>query len=195
MPALPLVFFDTETTGLLPDDPAAPVPGIIDIAVVRTSPDASEILDEFETKIVLERNRYPVSDDALRINGYSEEKWAGARSLEEAMREVIARIPFGVQLAGHNTGFDIGMLKASIRRANLRVPNFYYHYVDTMSLGQPLVAKGHVPNVKLVTLAKYFGVPHDSAHTAMGDVRATIGVYRAILGYYPPAATATSPAA
>jgi DNA polymerase III alpha subunit (gram-positive type) len=181
-----LVFFDTETTGLLPDNPKDPVPGIIEIACIRTTPDASRIIDEFETKIVLERDRYPVSEDALRINGYSDEKWAGAMKLEDAMFQVVQRMPFGVQLAGHNTSFDIGMLKASIRRAGMAVPKFYYHYVDTMSLGQPLVAKGHVDNVKLVTLSKFFGVPHEAAHTAMGDVKATLGVYRAILNYFPP---------
>lgn len=180
-----LVFFDTETTGLLSDNPADPVPGIIEIACVRTTPDASSIIDEYETKIVLERDRYPVSEDALRINGYSDEKWAKAIPLEDALHQVVQRMPFGVQLAGHNTGFDIGMLKGSLRRAGMRIPKFYYHYVDTMSLGQPLVAKGLVENVKLVTLSKYFGVPHEHAHTAMGDVRATLGVYRAILQYYP----------
>lgn len=194
MPKMPLVFFDTETTGLLPDDPSQPVPGIIEIAVVQTSPDAREILDSYETKIVLERDRYPVSDDALKINGYSDKEWAAAAPLETAMREVVKRMPFGFQLAGHNTAFDIGMLKASLRRAQLRVPKFYYHYVDTMSLAQPLVAKGHIDNVKLVTVANFFGVEHSAAHTAMSDVRATIGVYRAILKYFPdlPAVAAPS---
>jgi DNA polymerase-3 subunit epsilon len=180
MPGKDLVWFDTETTGL-----NAESNGIIEIACVRTSPDASEIIDEYQTKIVIEPERYIVDDEALRINGYTKEKWASACSLEQAMIDVVDRMPFGVQLAGHNVPFDLAFLKFSLKRCGLKVPNFYYHTVDTMSLGHPLVVKGHIPNVKLVTLSNFFGVEHIDAHTAMADVKACIGVYRKILAYYP----------
>ncbi len=180
MPKMDLIFFDTETTGL-----DAAKNGIIELALVRTTPDASQILDRFETKIVLEPHRYNVSEEALQVNGYTAEKWASARSLEDTLSEVSRFIPWGVQMAGHNIQFDLAFLKESYKRCGFRAPNFYYHTVDTMSLGQPLVVKGHIPNVKLVTLSAFFGVEHANAHTAMGDVLATIEVYRRILAYYP----------
>ncbi len=174
-----LLFIDTETTGL-----EAKEHGIIEIALVRTTPDASKILWQYSTKIVLEPDRYKVDQRALEINGYSLEKWASACTLEDVMDYVISNVSFNDQLSGHNVNFDINFLKESILRCRRNIPKFYYHTVDTMSLGQLLVAKGYITNVKLVTLTNYFGIKHE-AHTALGDCLGSLEVYRKFLEFMP----------
>lgn len=172
------LFFDTETTGTVPSEC-----GLIDIAMIRTTPDG-KILDEYESKIVLEPARYRVEPKALQVNHYSPERWADAQPIAKVLVEIKKRMVYGVQLVGHNTAFDRDFVAASFKREGLAAPETYYHLADTMPMGNPLVDMGLIPNVKLVTLSKFFGVPHEDAHTAMCDARACMGVYWAFVERY-----------
>jgi DNA polymerase III subunit epsilon len=174
------LFIDTETTGLDPKKN-----GMIEVACVRVTPDAKTILDEYEAKIILERTRYRVDSQAMAVNGYTDELWKDALPLGTVLIELAKRITKRVSLAGHNVHFDINFITESFLRDERNPPQMDYHCTDTMSLASPLKTKGLVPNIKLVTLTKHFGIEH-KAHSALADAKASLELYRRIIEFFPP---------
>lgn len=87
--------------------------------------------------------------------------------------------------AGHNvTGFDLPILRRSFERYGIGNVPLDYHALDSMSLAFGLLKfKGKIPNVKLETLAKYYGIEFKGAgaHDAMSDVRVTAEVLRRLV--------------
>ncbi|MCI0536549.1 MAG: 3'-5' exonuclease [Verrucomicrobiales bacterium] len=94
--------------------------------------------------------------------------------------------PFAVaQLVAHNAEFDGPFLRMWFERMGLYFPGAYrvfctmqramWLFHENPSLRPP-------DDFKLGTLCRYFGVPWnvDMAHDALADVRATVGLYRAI---------------
>lgn len=176
-----IVFIDTETGGFDPDkDP------LIEIALIRTSLDASVIHDRYVTKIALPEGM-EVNPKAAEINGYTKEKWADAPDLETALRAVTMRIPAYSYIGGHNfINFDKPFINANLKRVKLAWPKTQYHMPDTMAMAWPLLARGVVPNLKLQTLCDHFGISNDNAHQALVDIERTVKVYRALTAPVTP---------
>jgi len=80
---------------------------------------------------------------------------------------------------GHNTFFDRPILH---RILGSTYDGAYYHRIDTMVLANALKDVGIIgqtENLKLETLANYFGVkPEGELHNALTDVKVTFQVYR-----------------
>jgi DNA polymerase-3 subunit epsilon len=172
-----ICFVDCETTGLDPN-----YHEIIEVAAVRVLPTSLIVEAEMEAKIIpqhIER----ASDIALEINGYTPERWVNAIPLEKALR-MLRPIISGCYLAGHNVRFDFGFLKEAFTQCKLEGPAVDYHFVDTCSLAWPLFVSGQVSSRKLKTLCDYFDVTQEGAHTAMGDVRRTIEVYKKLMNMF-----------
>ena len=112
----PLVFVDCETTGL---DPACHE--LIEIAALRVHPQTLAVESEVALKVRPERIE-DADPEALRINGYSEDAWADAVSLDEAMAQ-LAPVLEGAMPAGHNVAFDRGFLDAAWTRVGHRPEN------------------------------------------------------------------------
>lgn len=87
--------------------------------------------------------------------------------------------------AGHNiSGFDLPILRREFERYSISDVPLDYHALDSMSLAFGLLKfKGKIPNVKLETLAKYYGIEFKGAgaHDAMSDVRVTAEVLRRLV--------------
>lgn len=177
-----LLFLDFETGGLHPSthDP-------VEVAVVLTDPSGRTVLAEYEAKVIPTR---PVDPKAAAVNGYSMEKWSAANAipLEQALVKVLG-LARDAMLTCHNTPFDKSFLEYAIAKHQMRWPSTY-HSNDTMALAAPLRNMGLVDNVRLETLASYFGIAHDNAHTAMSDVRACREVYLRLMEIYQPAVQA-----
>ena len=174
-----IVFIDTETGGFDPEkDP------LIEIALIRTSADASVIHDRYVTKVAVPEGM-TVNPAAAAINGYTPEAWKDAPQLEEALRAVTMRIPSYSYLGGHNfINFDKPFITANLKRVGLAWPKTQYHMADTMAIAFPLYATGKVANLKLQTLCDYFGISNDNAHQAMVDIERTAKVYKALMKPY-----------
>jgi len=170
------LWIDTETTGL---DPARH--GVIEIAMVLTTPDASEVLDTYASQIELREDLYEVDADALRVNGYSAAKWRSASRYDDAFYQILFRLNDRVRLSGHNIAFDREMVLGGLRMACIDIPELYHRTTDTQALADPLEVAGEVPATSLVCLAEYFGVDYDRPHSALCDIETTIEVYRRLL--------------
>lgn len=77
---------------------------------------------------------------------------------------------------GYNIQFDIEFLKATLFRNKLDYFNYFqFGYYDVMQLVKSLVVndKIKVENIKLGTIAKYFGINDNNLHNAMQDITIT----------------------
>jgi len=170
-----LVFVDVETTGLSPD-----IHEVIEIACLVASGRDFKELNCYEAKIKpqhLER----AQAEALRINGYSPEKWKEVVSGEEAFLKVANIAPNGV-LAGWNVSFDWEFLEHNFDRLKI-IPKFDYHKIDLPSMVYPELFKmGNITSLSLRAVAPLFEIKLGSIHSAMEDVRATYEIFKKVLG-------------
>jgi DNA polymerase-3 subunit epsilon len=141
------------------------------------------VIEEWESMVIPTR---PVEPEAARINGYVAEKWAAEGvPLSTAMAHVL-RLARGAVMCCHNAPFDKGFMDAALAACRQRWTG-RYHTLCTVSLAQPFLRKGLVADVKLETLARYFGVPHSDAHRALPDARTCRAVYLSMQDILEPA--------
>jgi len=183
-----IVFFDFETGGVEEKHPN------IQLAAIAVDEQWNE-LASFEAKIRF--NEADADPVALQMNHYDPAIW---KEKAEPAAQVVAHFdqflqtyksvkmvskrtgnPYAVaRLAGHNAvTFDMPRLKRMYGERFLPahpVPLCTYQLCLWYFQG-----KDKQPQVlRLPTLAKWFGIPHD-AHDALADVRASMMVARAIL--------------
>lgn len=197
MTDMPLVFVDTETTGLTKSDQ------VWEVAAVRRDPDGTT--HEIHQFIDHDRHlcrRLPKAfrnDHDSRFPGCG-----GAISRSEAAQELRKFLPTGKFVwVGSNPEFDfryLDELVAEILDATYSRPagiNRYHHAVDvhTLMLGylagqhqqqSPHGIAAHItyPAISTEDLSRAIGVEPDEyeRHTAMGDVLWTIAIWDRIAG-------------
>jgi DNA polymerase III epsilon subunit-like protein len=163
-----LFFFDSETGGLSPAEA-----DMVEVACILTDPTGQHILDEYQARIFPTK---PVHPKAAAVNGYTVEKWAStAIDPVKAMHELMHRSQ-NAMFAAHNAAFDWGFFEPLMRQAGRRWQGDY-HKLDTCALAMPLYMSCKIPNLKLETLAAYFGIDPGEPHRAMSDVRTCRQVY------------------
>lgn len=178
-----IVWYDSETGGLLPQHPTT------QLAAIAVDSDWRE-LETFEVKFQFDVDA--CEPEALKLNGYSPEKWANAvpeaaawqqfQSMLNRHRcvELISRAgkPYSVaRLAGHNiVGFDLPRTEAAFKRLGLFLPICFRTLLDTRyGAVWHFERLGVRPkDFKLTGLAEHFGIPTAGAHDALADVRMTI---------------------
>lgn len=169
----PVVFIDTETTGL--DESVAE---IIEIAIVRFS-SVSQFVETgcYESKVIMQ-NPLAAHPRALEVNGYTPERWKDAKEPGVVLDEIAPFLAGKPYLIGHNIGFDMKFLREMYRRADRKMPSTDYHTVDTVTLAWPAFVAGHIDGVSLEKVCNHLGISNDGAHAAMADIRRTIAAYR-----------------
>ena len=169
----PFTWVDTETSDLDPDNG-----DILEIAIVRLDQSKPGVEVVYESKIKMERpeNAHP---KALEVNGYTEEKWAGARPVAEVMQEIhdLGLLQDCI-LAGHNVGFDAGFINKTFKRLGIKA-RVDYHLYDTVTLALEHLGTW-VDSVSLVPVCKALGISTEGAHGAMADVRMAMAVHKAL---------------
>lgn len=178
-----LAFIDVETTGLNPD-----LHEIIDLGLVlaRQIPQAGkgpalEVIGEYEYKIVPER-LYNADPESLKINGYTPEKWADAKPLQEVMEDFAVRTK-GASFVAHNIVMDSAFINRAFEHAGVK-NEMHYHKIDTISLAfAKLYHDPKVEKFSLRFLCEYFGIKNENAHTAMSDARATFELYKKLMDF------------
>lgn len=171
----PLVFVDVETTGL---DPFRHE--IIEIACLVVDPQTLEVKKGYLTKAQPEHleTADPV---ALRKNKFSLEAWENAKPLNQVLEEINSLAPGGM-FTGFNVSFDRAFIETAFRKEGV-TSNFDYHWVDVMSLVYwRLFSDEKLKRLRLTHVCEVLGIPLEEAHTAMGDTRATLEVYRYLKG-------------
>ncbi len=169
----PLVVFDLETTGLNPNKHE-----IIEIGCFVVDPRILRVKKKYEAKVKPEHIE-SADPAALEINGFSPKKWRKAKSLKQALKEFNSLAPKGM-LAGWNVSFDRGFIERAFWQEKM-ILNFDYHWIDLMSIAyEKLFFEKKPERIGLTYVCEILGIPHKKAHTAMGDVEATLAVYKAL---------------
>ncbi len=160
-----LAIIDSETTGL---DPQTSV--VLEFAAIIVE-DGIEVA-RYETKIKpTEQELQYAHPKALEVNGYTEEAWADAPTVDEVAYDIITLLD-GCTLVGHNVAFDETMLKAHFASHGIkgRIP---YHKIDTITLTYEHLTPLGLKSASLDRVRDFLGWSKDGAHTAMKDVEDT----------------------
>ena len=168
---IPFVAFDTETTGLHACD------RLVELAAVRFRGD--DVEGEWST-LVDPGTAIPA--EATLVHGIRNQDVAGSPAAAEALPGFLDFIQ-GAALVGHNAPFDIRVLAHELLRAGLPLPD--NPVLDTCAIPRRLQLD--VPNHRLATLARRFGVPQGRGHRALADARVARGLLEAYLRDLGPA--------
>lgn len=167
----PLVFLDTETTGLHPE-----VDRIVQIAAIKLYPEGRESV--FTTYVNPEE---PIPPEASRVHGITDEKVAGAPTF----REIAGKLSLSLakcDFAGSHTDFDLDMLRAEFVRVNPRLADCINgRILDTHKIFHAFHRRDLTAAVKL-----YLDENMEGAHDAMADARYSLRVLAAQLIAHAP---------
>jgi DNA polymerase III epsilon subunit family exonuclease len=160
---------DLETSGL-----SATNSRVLEIAILRVNK-KGKIIDSFETLI------NPESEDV----GRSDIHQITLRMLKKApnFSEVsgnILNLLSGAVVVAHNAKFEENFLQSEFSRLGKTLTQI--PAIDTMWIAQ---MKLDLYNYKLNTVADYFGVTVENAHTAMGDISAMREFFPKLLAMSP----------
>jgi len=162
---VPFVAFDTETTGLHTTD------RLVELAAVRFRGDVVE----GEWSALVDPG-LAIPPAATAVHGIRDAHVAGRPSAADVLPAFLGFIE-GAALVAHHAPFDIRVLALELLRAGMPLPD--NPVLDTCALSRRLELL--VPDHRLDTLARAFGVPHGRLHRALADARVAGSLLRAYL--------------
>ncbi len=170
----PLVFIDLETTGVNPLRHE-----ILEVGCLVANGETFKKIEEYNAK-VKPIHIETADPEALKINGYSPERWGEAKELKEAI-ERLAKIAPGGIISGWNISFDWSFLERAF--ANFRISHgFDYHKLDVQSIAySKLYGKGEVKKLGLRPVASYFGIKLAEIHGAEEDIQMTYEIFKKLM--------------
>jgi len=166
---LPLVVIDFETTG---PDPLTCEP--VEVAAIRLEREHDSyfrIVEEFSTLL---RPSGPIDPEATKIHGITDAMVKDAPQLKDVAGELLALASDALPCA-YNEPFDRTVLHRYVSGTDC--PLFDPSLVAWLDV-YVMIARidRYVPGSgrhKLENVCQRYGVPHESAHRALGDCRAT----------------------
>ena len=161
---LPVVVLDTETTGLDVEKDRIIAIGAVPLQGPRIF-----------YRLALDRlinPGMPIPRPATRVHGITNAMVLLAPPFETVYGEVRALLQ-GAVVVGHNIGFDLALLRAECRRADLA-----WDEPPTIDTGQLVAAlDGRVTDLNLEAVAQLYGIELQGRHTALGDSLVTAELY------------------
>jgi DNA polymerase III epsilon subunit-like protein len=166
-------FIDTETTGLDIIQHEVIQIGLIQIETLPIGYRIREAV-EFNIKPHHIELAEPV---ALKINGYSEEKWKGSKHFLYHCDEITDIVESSDVLIGQNLIFDMRFIKQAFKQADFKCPRFP-KYIDTKWMADQLKQKGIVPSSSMDKLCEHFQIKFTGrAHNALADCERTLKLW------------------
>jgi DNA polymerase III epsilon subunit family exonuclease len=157
---IPLVFIDTETTGLDPESS-----DLLELSAIRVK--NGEITDQFDTLV---RPFSEIPPEVQKLTGISQDKVYNAPFLGEVRKKFLEQfLKANDVFVAHNAFFDLNFLNT--KEFDLENPS-----IDTFELAQIIAPKER--SFALESLASSFKIKHQNAHRALADVKATFKVWQ-----------------
>ena len=176
---------DTETGGIYGDYSLL-------TAYFEVLDEQFNVLDSLDLAIKPQDDMYHVTAEALavnKINLIEHDKTAVPKSLagQQLRNFLIKNSEMGkIKLVplGHNVSYDLQTIYREL--LNKREAERYLSYgsEDTGVLGRTLKRLGLIPeqlSTSLSSYAKFYGIEVTAAHTASGDTKTTVAVFKAML--------------
>jgi DNA polymerase-3 subunit epsilon len=168
--ALTYVVFDTETTGLLPDQGDE----IVQIAAVRIVNGRRVEGEVFDTLVNPGR---PIPAASTAVHGITEAMTEGAPTPAAAVR-AFHKFAEGAVLIAHNAPFDMTFLKRLEPKTGARFDN---PVLDTVLLSAVIFGQHEVHSLDALTHRLGITIPEEARHTAIGDTVATAQAFLKLL--------------
>jgi DNA polymerase-3 subunit epsilon len=162
------VVFDLETTGGSANDDA-----VTEIGAVKIR--GGEVLGEFATLVDPERGIPP---QVVALTGITQLMVTGAPRMDRVLPAFL-EFAAGAVLVAHNSGFDVGFMKAACERHGYPWPK--PSVVCTVRLARRVLTRDEAPSCRLGALAQLFGTATTPTHRALDDARATVEVLHRLL--------------
>jgi DNA polymerase-3 subunit epsilon len=162
------VVFDLETTGGRAGDDM-----VTEIGAVKIR--GGEVLGEFATLVDPERGIPP---QVVSLTGITQFMVTGAPRMDTVLPAFL-EFAAGAVLVAHNSGFDIGFMKAACERYGYRWPKA--SVVCTVRLARRVLSRDEAPSCRLSALAQLFRTSTQPTHRALDDARATVEVLHRLL--------------
>jgi len=169
-----LVFIDIETTGLDRDKHE-----IIEIGCIIVNGENFEIVEEYSAKI--KPDHIETADSkALKINGYSQDKWKDAKNAKDVLQKISEMAEEGM-IAGWNVAFDWAFVEDYFKKLKIK-SLFNYHKIDVQAIAYAKLYKNKkVKSLKLRSISKFFGIGFGEIHSAEEDIKITYEVFRKLM--------------
>lgn len=110
-----ILFFDTETTGLLPKNEGDPIPHIIQLSFILYDVQTNMVIEKFDEYVRVGKE-VAISEEVTRITGITREKCDRGVAIEKclyAFRDCYKRADL---LVAHNIQFDMAVIRCEIQR-------------------------------------------------------------------------------
>ncbi|MDO5655216.1 MAG: exonuclease domain-containing protein [Flavobacteriaceae bacterium] len=161
----PYAIIDIEATG-----GKAGTEKIIDIFIYRF--DGNEVLDQFGSRVNPQRS---IDKYVQKLTGITEKMVKGAPKFYELAKRII-EITENCIIVGHGVDFDYRMLRQEFRELGY---NYERKTLDTLDLSKKLLPDAE--SYSLGKLSKSLGIPVNFRHTAEGDTRITLELFKILL--------------
>lgn len=162
------IFVDTETTGL---EEGSDKGELLEVAIVREEvfhpfTQYGIIRDIWRQKI-RPKHIETASPEALRVNGYTAEKWADSVPLEDVAEELIEKLR-NATWVGHNPTFDRDFILKSLNRIG-KTPKIQRRLIDTTTLAYQAWGLDGELKLSLDSLRDHLDISKEGAHSALKD--------------------------
>ncbi len=167
---LTYVVFDTETTGLLPDQGDE----IVQIAALRIVNGRRLQGEVFDTLV---NPRRPIPASSTAVHGITSAMVADAPDIADVARRFHA-FAAGAVLIAHNAPFDMEFLRRSQTAAGVIFDN---PILDTVLLSAVVYGQHETHSLDALTHRLGITIPEEARHTALGDTVATADAFLKLL--------------
>ena len=165
---------DVETSGL-----DYTIHEIVEIGLVLFDPDTLEVIKVFECKV--KPAKPEVFDPKARaVNGYNEDDWLQAISLQKAMA-VYGEMTKDAVFCAYNVTFDWGFINEAFKKTG-NVCQMHYHRFDIMSMAWILLASKGLSRFSMRNVAQYLSIPEEpEPHRAINGAMTEFEIFKALL--------------
>ncbi|HEY4255347.1 MAG TPA: DUF3820 family protein [Chlamydiales bacterium] len=161
------VCVDCESTGLEPEKDR-----IVEIAAAQFTLD--KVTEQYESLIDPE---CPIPQSSQDIHNISSVMVAGKPKIAEALPSVLKLLE-GKIMIGHGIPFDIALIAAEAKRAQIPTQVQNARFIDTLRLAR---LYGESPVNSLDRLRQHFNLEAQGTHRAMSDVLVNIEVFKHLI--------------
>lgn len=179
---------DTETSGLFryKDDAGVPVPAddpsqprLAHLAIILLDDD---LVEEGTVDLYVRPDGWKMEPKAQEVNGLTDEFLAeNGADIRDVLDQYVRVIDAGYVIAAYNAQFDCKQMRGELRRAGMddrfeQTPNICLMRASMKLRVKKANGGGGFPS--LSDVCAHFGIDHKAVHTAGGDARAALEVFR-----------------
>ena len=178
-----IIFIDTETGGTNPEKHS-----LLSVGLVAWSKEKGIIASQ---ELFIKNEVYSFTKKAKQINKFCQEqhdaKAVSHRIAVETIRSFCMNSTSKtkeIQIAGHNTHFDVSFLKSLFEEQHYSFSSLFSHrIIDTYSILKYLVDADilQLDTISSSSTFKHFKIQVKGRHSALGDAEATARLYEALL--------------